>query len=185
MFEIKSAKLHSNYILGRVTQFHLRTHWTSLTRSMTSSSIWWDLQRLASFDNVIIRVYQITITIVLNLICRWTTFCGIPKRVKAASSDEVFLFFQKFRRVIFVFFSLSFQKEHFELLWPRDLHHTDTILGPMNTWGPIIGQWCLYEALLILVDPSSSQGLVEDLVENQWNILLKTLLMWLPLTKQY
>ena len=64
MFEIKSAKLHSNYILGRVTQFHLRTHWTSLTRSMTSSSTWWDLQWLASFNNVIIRVDWITITIV-------------------------------------------------------------------------------------------------------------------------
>ena len=64
MFEIKSAKLHSNYILGRVKKFHFRTHWTSLTRSMTSSSIWWDLQWLASFKNVIIRVDWIAITIV-------------------------------------------------------------------------------------------------------------------------
>ena len=92
--------------------FFFRRHWTFLTRSMTSSSSWWDqnciisiidLKTVQTFTHQLYnwhRGYENHSNIhrsynnILKwqFICRWITFCGIQRRVRDVSSEEVYSF---------------------------------------------------------------------------------------------
>ena len=91
--------------------FFFRRHWTFLTRSMTSSSSWWDQNCIISIIDLITvqtfthqlynwhrwyenhsNIHRSHNILKWQFLCRWITFCGIQRRVRDVSSEEVYSF---------------------------------------------------------------------------------------------
>ena len=91
-----TSKLQLNNFPILIYDSFLRRHWIFLTRSMMSSSTWWDQTSILLLPSLIwltcltITIITITIKIIMMIKFRWITFCGIQKRAKDVSSEEVY-----------------------------------------------------------------------------------------------